>query len=68
MRLYQPSLFTLCINSFIRTLQTKEFEQLSYRSNKLLTPRNWIQFADDAIAVSATEHENHTLVNAFSRW
>ena len=63
-----PLLFNLCINSFIRTLQTKEFEQLSYRSNKLLTPRNWFQFADDAIAISATEYENQTLVNAFSRW
>ena len=63
-----PLLFNLCINSFIRTLQKKEFEQLSYRSNKLLTPRNWFQFADDAIAISATEYENQTLVNAFSRW
>ena len=54
-----PLLFNLCINSFIRTLQTKEFEQLSYRSNKLV--------ADDAIAISAIEYENQTLVNAFSR-
>ena len=33
-----------------------------------MTPRNWFQFADDAIAISATEYENQTLVNAFSRW
>ena len=31
-------------------------------------PRHWLQFADDAVAVSATEFENQTLVNAFCRW
>ena len=63
-----PLLFNLCMNSFINSLQTKEFGQLSYRTSKLLTPRNWFQFADDAIAISATEYDNQTLVNAFCRW
>ena len=62
-----PLLFNLCMNSFIHSLQTKEFGQLSYRTSKLLTPRNWFQFADDAIAISATEYDNQTLVNAFCR-
>ena len=63
-----PLLFNLCINSFIQFIKTKEFEQLSYRCSKLLSPKHWLQFADDAIAVSATEFENQTLVNAFCRW
>ena len=63
-----PLLFNLCINSFIQSIKTKEFEQLSYRRSKLLSPNHWLQFADDAIAVSATEFENQTLVNAFCRW
>ena len=56
------------MNSFIHSLQTKEFGQLSYRTSNLLTPRNWFQFADDAIAISATEYDNQTIVNAFCRW
>ena len=63
-----PLLFNLCMNSFIQSIKTREFEQLSYRSSKLLMPRHWLQFADDAVAVSATEFENQTLVNAFCRW
>ena len=63
-----PLLFNLCINFFIQSFKTKEFEQLSYRSSKLLSPKHWLQFADDAIAVSATEFEYQTLVNAFCRW
>ena len=58
-------LFNLCINSFIQSIKTKEFEQfISYRCSKLLSPKHWLQSADDAIAVSATEFENQTLVNA----
>ena len=52
-----PLLFNLCINSFIQSIKTKEFEQLSYRCSKLLSPKHWLQFADDPIAVSATEFE-----------
>ena len=63
-----PLLFNLCINSLIQSIKTKEFEQLGYRCSKLLSPKHWLQFADDAIAVSATEFENQTLVNAFFRW
>ena len=59
-----PLLFNLCINSFIRTLQTSEFAQLSYKSSKLLKPWNWLEFADDALALSATESENPIVVNA----
>ena len=63
-----PLLFNLCMNSFIQSIKTRELEQLSYRSSKLLMPRHWLQFADDAVPVSATESENQTLVNAFCRW
>ena len=66
--LRSPTWMNLCMNSFIHSLQTKEFCQLSYRTSKLLTPRTWFQFADDAISISSTEYDNQTLVNAFCRW
>ena len=31
-------------------------------------PRNWIQFADDAVVVTSLEGENEILLNLFSNW
>ena len=56
-----PLLFNLCMNSFIQSIKTREFEQLSYGSSKLRMPRHWLQFADDAVAVSATDKNVHIL-------
>ena len=35
---------------------------------KHFTPRHWLQFADDAAAITGQESENQTLLNAFDRW
>ena len=63
-----PLLFNLVFNSFIQTIKSDEFKQLSYRYTKLLTPKHWLQFAEDATAISGSESDNQILLNAFTRW
>ena len=49
-------LFLLLFNTFIQTLtKSKEFDQLNYRYDNIIQPRNWFQFADDAAAVTSSE-------------
>ena len=55
-------------NSFIQTIKSDEFKQLSHRYTKLLTPKHWLQFADDATAISGSESDNQILLNASPRW
>jgi hypothetical protein len=33
-----------------------------------MIPRHWLQYADDAVAISGTESENQILLNAFAKW
>ena len=56
-------------NTFIQTLtKSKEFDQLYYRYDNIIQPRNWFQFVDDAAAVTSSEYENQILLNVFTRW
>ena len=51
-------LFNMLFNTFIQTLTTSnEFDQLNYRYDNIIQPRNWFQFADDAAAVTSSELE-----------
>ena len=63
-----PLLFNLVFNLFIQPIKSDEFKQLSYRYTKLLTPKHWLQFADDATAISGSESDNQTLLNVLTRW
>ena len=64
-----PLLFNMLFNTFIQTLtKSKEFDQLNYRYDNIIQPRNWFQFADDAAAVTTYEYENQILLNVFTRW
>ena len=46
----------MLFNTFIQTLtKSKEFDQLNYRYDNIIQPRNWFQFADDAAAVTSSE-------------
>ena len=64
-----PLLFNMLFNTFIQTLtKSKEFDQLNYRYDYIIQPRNWFQFADDAAAVTSSEYENQILLNVFTRW
>ena len=49
----------MLFNIFIQTLtKSKEFDQLNYRYDNNIQPRNWFQFADDVAAVTSSEYEN----------
>ena len=62
-------LFNMLFNTFIQTLtKSKEFDQLNYRYDNIIQPRNWFQVADDAAAVTSSKYENQTLLNVFTRW
>ena len=64
-----PLLFNMLFNTFIQTLtESKEFDQLKYRYDNIIQPRNWFQFADDAAAVTSSEYENQIVLNVFTRW
>ena len=65
-----PLLFNMLFNTFIQTLtkSSKEFDQLNYRYDNIIQPRNWFQSADVAGAVTSSEHENKILLNVFARW
>ena len=57
----------MLFNTFIQTLtKSKEFDQLNYRYDNIIEPRNWFQFADAAAVTS--EYENQILFNVFTRW
>ena len=61
--------YLTCFYTFIQTLtKFKEFGQLNYRYNNIIQPRNWFQFADDAVAVTSSKYENQILLNVFTRW
>ena len=56
-------LFNMLFNTFIQTLTTSnEFDQLNYRYDNIIQPRNWFQFADDAAAVTSSEYENKNFI------
>ena len=64
-----PLLFNMLFNTFIQTLtKSKEFDQLNYRYDNIIQPRNWFQFADDVATVTSSEYENQILLNMFTRW
>ena len=59
----------MLFNTFIQTLtRSKEFNQLNYRYDNIIQPRNWFQFADNEAAVTSSEYENQILLNVFTRW
>ena len=63
-----PVIFNLIINTFIQCVKEEKFTNFGYRSFKGFLPRNWFQFADDAVAVTSLEGENQILLNLFSKW
>ena len=63
-----PLLLNMLFNTVIQTLtKSKEFDQLNYRYDNIIQPRNWFQFADGAAAVTSSEYENQILLNVFTR-
>ena len=65
---FSPLIFNMVMNTFIQYIQNQYFQQFGYQFLKHFTPRHWLQFADDAAAITRQEGENQTLLNAFDRW
>ena len=65
---FSPLIFNLIINTFKQCVKEEKFTNFGYRSFKGFLPRNWFQFADDAVAVTSLEGENQILLNLFSKW
>lgn len=63
-----PLIFNLVMNTFVQYVKKEHFQQLGYKYFKYLLPRHWMQFADDAVAITGQEYENQILLNAFGRW
>ena len=53
-----PLLFNLVVNKFILYIKKDHFEQLGYKYFQYLVPKHWMQFADDAVAITGQEYEN----------
>ena len=64
-----PLLFNMIFSTFIQSLEkSDELKQMGYVYHKILNPKNWFQFADDAEAVTSNEYENQVLLNMSTRW
>ena len=59
-----PLIFNLIITTFIQCVKEEKFTNFSYRTFKCFLPRNWFQFAGDAVAVTSLEGENQILLNS----
>ena len=59
----------MVFNTFIQTLvKSDEIRQMNYVYHKILKPKYWFQFADDAVAITSSEYENKILLNILTRW
>ena len=66
---FSPLIFNMVMNTFIQYIQNKFFQQFGYQFLKHFIPRHyWLQFAENAVAITGQESENQTLLNAFNRW
>lgn len=63
-----PLLFNMVINTFIQYITIETFSNLGYKFAESFLPRHWLQFADDAVAITSREYENQILLDAFVRW
>ena len=63
-----PLIFNLIKNTFVQCVKEERFFNFGYCTFKGFLPRNWFQFADDAVAVTSLEGENQILLNLFSKW
>ena len=67
---FSALIFKLIINNFIQCVKEEKFTNFWYRTFKGFLPRNWFQFVDDAVAVTALEGEIrfYILFSKCGRW
>ena len=63
-----PLIFNLCMNTLIKSIKSEKISCLGYVLDKILTPRHWLQFADDTAIVTSLQEDNQLLCNVFSKW
>ena len=63
-----PLLFNLVINTLINTIKQDKINCIGYVYEGCLSPKHWLQFADDTALVTALENDNQYLCNAFVKW
>ena len=66
--LFEPSLFNLVVNTFLKTIDSEKIRSMGYNCCHTFTPRHWFQFADDSALVTSTEEDSQALLNVFKKW
>ena len=58
-----PLLFSMVINTLIKTIDKEMNRCMGYNLCNSLEPRNWFPFTDDSAFVTSTEQDNQLLLN-----
>ena len=66
--LFSPLAFNIIMNTFIKYVKEEKYTNFGYRAFKGFLLCSWLQFADDAVAVTSIKGENQILQNLFSNW
>ena len=61
-----PLLFNLC--SPMLTVNQEKLKCMRYIFGNTLSPKNWMQFADDTAVITALKSDNQLLLNLFTKW
>ena len=63
-----PLIFNMCFNTLIRIIENEKIKFLGYSYTNALSPRHWLQFADDTALATATQEDSQALLNVFIKW
>ena len=61
-----PILFNMCFNALTVTILQEKVRCLGYVST--ISPKHWLQFADDTAIMTSLPSDNQMLLNLFSKW
>ena len=63
-----PLLFNLVVNMLINSIKQGKTSCIGYVYDGCISPKHWMQFADDTAIVTSLESDNQHLINALSKW
>jgi hypothetical protein len=65
-----PSLFNVCMNSFLITINQKKMQKLrfSWGGKNERSSKSWLQYADNAVAISSDLKSIQQLIDLFESW
>ena len=58
----------MCVNTLITTIDQEKVKCLGYVYENTLSPKHWVQFANDTAIATALESDNQLLLNVFTKW